>query len=110
MLEPKRGWLQRLGEGLPRPWGKRPEQVPAAFTAKPLDQDQLEALEEMLIEADLGPKAAAKITETFAAQRFGRSSTAEEIKESLAEAVADELIPRQGVFDPLSGPRPYIVL
>ncbi|HEY2049519.1 MAG TPA: signal recognition particle-docking protein FtsY [Caulobacteraceae bacterium] len=110
MLEPKRGWLQRLGEGLSRTSRQMTEQVTSAFTARPLDQDQLDSLEEMLIEADLGPKAAAKITETFAAQRFGRSSTAEEIKESLASAVADELIPRQGVFDPLSGPRPYIVL
>jgi fused signal recognition particle receptor len=110
MLEPKRGWLQRLGEGLSRTSRQMTEQVTAAFVAKPLDQDQLDALEEMLIEADLGPKAAAKIAEAFAAQRFGRSSTAEEVKESLAKAVAEELISRQGVFDPLSGPRPYVVL
>ncbi|HEY1927795.1 MAG TPA: signal recognition particle-docking protein FtsY [Caulobacteraceae bacterium] len=110
MLQPKRGWLQRLGEGLSRTSRQMTEQVTSTFTAKPLDQEQLDSLEEMLIEADLGPKAAAKITETFAAQRFGRSATADEIRESLAEAVAEELIPRQGVFDPLSGPRPYVVL
>jgi fused signal recognition particle receptor len=110
MLEPKRGWLARLGEGLSRTSRQMTEQVAAAFTARPLDQDQLDALEEMLIEADLGPHAAARITRAFATQRFGRTSTAEEIKAALADAVADELIPRQGVFDPLGGPRPFIVL
>jgi len=75
-----------------------------------LDQARIEALEEMLIEADLGPVAAARITGAFAAQRFGKSSNTEEIKEALAEAVAAELTPRQGRFAPLEGPRPFIVL
>ena len=64
----------------------------------------------MLIEADLGPQAAAKITETFAEQRFGRQVDEREVKEALAAAVAAELIPRQGDFDPLAGPRPFVVL
>jgi fused signal recognition particle receptor len=110
MADQKGGWLRRLGEGLSRTSRQMTEQVTAAFTAKPLDQDQLDALEEMLIEADLGPHAAARIAQAFGAQRFGRSSTSEEIKEALAELVADELIPRQGVFDPLGGPRPFVVL
>ena len=86
------------------------EQVTAVLTKKPLDQEQLDALEEMLIEADLGPAAAARITERFAEARFGKSSTEQEVKEALAEAVARELIPREGGFDPLSGPKPYVIL
>jgi fused signal recognition particle receptor len=86
------------------------EQVVGALGARPLDQVRLDALEEMLIEADLGPKAAARITETFAERRFGKSSTDEEIKELLAETVAAELVPRQGRFEPLAGPRPFVVL
>ncbi|MHB8529096.1 MAG: signal recognition particle-docking protein FtsY [Caulobacteraceae bacterium] len=86
------------------------EQVVQTFAAKPLDQEQLEALEEMLIEADLGPRAAARIAEAFGAQRFGRTSSADEIKEALAEALTAELVPRQGAFDPLCGPKPFVVL
>ena len=86
------------------------EQVVGVLGARPLDQERLDALEEMLIEADLGPKAAARITETFAERRFGKSSTDQEVKELLAETVAAELIPRQGTFDPLAGPRPFVVL
>jgi fused signal recognition particle receptor len=110
MADQKGGWLRRLSEGLSRSSRQMTEQVTAAFVAKPLDQAQLDALEEMLIEADLGPQAAARIATAFGAQRFGRSSSADEIKEALASAVAAELAPRQGVFDPLGGPRPFIVL
>jgi fused signal recognition particle receptor len=110
MAEPKKGWFSRLTEGLSRSSQAMTEQVTAVLTKRPLDQEQLDELEEMLIEADLGPSAAARITESFREARFGKSSTETEVKEALAEAVAKELIPRQGDFDPLSGPKPYIVL
>ena len=110
MVEPKTGWLRRLSEGLSRTSRQMTEQVGAVFGARPLDQAQLDALEDMLIEADLGPHAAARITQTLANQKFGKMSDPEEIKAAVAEAVAAELIPRQGRFDPLGGPRPFIVL
>jgi fused signal recognition particle receptor len=110
MSEPKRGWLKRLAEGLSRSSRQVTEKVTKALVARPLDREQLDELEEMLIEADLGPQAAERIANAFAAERFGRSSTEIEVKEALAEAVAAELLPRQGRFDPLSGPRPYVVL
>jgi len=106
----KTGWLQRLADGLTRSSKQITEQVVSAVAKKPLDQAALDDLEEMLIEADLGPKSAAKITEAFAAARFGREASEQEVKEALAEAVANELIPRQGDFDPLGGPRPFVVL
>jgi fused signal recognition particle receptor len=110
MVEAKRGWLARLSEGLSRTSRQMSDQVTAAFVARPLDQARLDELEEMLIEADLGPRAAARITQAFGQARFGRSSSEAEVKEALASAVAAELIPREGVFDPLGGPRPYVVL
>ena len=110
MAEPKKGWFQRLTEGLSRSSQQMTEQVAAVLTKKPLDQEQLDALEEMLIEADLGPAAAARITERFAELRFGKTSDETEVKEALAEAVAKELVAREGTFDPLSGPKPYVVL
>jgi len=106
----KSGWLQRLTDGLTRSSKQITEQVVSAVAKKPLDQAALDDLEEMLIEADLGPKSAAKITAAFAAARFGREASELEVKQALAEAVAAELIPRQGDFDPLGGPRPYVVL
>ena len=110
MAEQKQGWFKRLTAGLSRSSKEMTDQVTSVFVKKPLDQDQLDQLEEMLIEADLGPHAAAKITKAFGDARFGKSSTEEEVKEALAAAVSAELVNREGVFDPLSGPRPYVVL
>src|SRR5215469_15413830 len=107
---PKKGWFQRLSEGLSRTSRQMSDGLTGALTKRPLDQAQLDELEEMLIEADLGPIAAARITEAFGAERFGRQVDEREVKEALAAAVARELVPRQGDFDPLAGPRPFVVL
>ncbi len=108
--EPKKGWFKRLADGLTRSTRQMTEQVVAAIVTRPLDQAMLDDLEEMLIEADLGPAAAGRVAEAFGKARFGREASESEIKLALAEAVAAELLPRQGRFDPLSGPKPYVVL
>ena len=108
--KPKKGWFQRLSEGLSRSSKQMTDQVVSSFTKEPLDEAALERLEEHLIESDLGPAAAARITARFRALRFGKTSDEREIKEALADAVTAELEPRQATFDPLSGPRPYVVL
>ena len=111
MTEPKRGWLQRLTQGLSRSSKQMGEQITTVFTAKaPLDQAKLDELEEMLIEADLGPHSAARITQRFAAEKFGKNVDDQDIKEALAQAIGDELALRQGDFEPLAGARPYVVL
>ena len=111
MTEPKRGWLQRLTQGLSRSSKQMGEQITTVFTAKaPLDQAKLDELEEMLIEADLGPHSAARITQRFAAEKFGKNVDDQDIKEALAQAIGDELALRQGDFEPLAGVRPYVVL
>jgi fused signal recognition particle receptor len=108
--ERRPGWFRRLADGLSRSSRQMSDQVVSTFVKKPLDQEQLDALEDMLIEADLGPHAAGRITQRFGEQRFGRVSDEAEVKQALSEAIAAELLPRQGRFDALGGPRPYIVL
>ena len=109
-MSEKKGWFSRLTQGLSRSSKQLTDSVVSAVARKPLDQAQLDALEEMLIEADLGPDAAARITAAFAKARFGKESSEDEVRLALADAVAAELVPRQGRFDPLGGPKPYIVL
>lgn len=106
----KRGWLQRLTTGLSRSSRQLSDQVVGTFVKRPLDQAALDDLEETLIEADLGPAAAARIAEAFGRERFGKSVSEPEIKQALSELVADELRGHEGRFDPLAGPRPYVVL
>jgi fused signal recognition particle receptor len=107
---PKKGWFQRLSAGLSRSSKQMTDQVVATFVKEPLSEASLEQLEEHLLESDLGPAASARIVERFRNLRFGRDAEEREVKEALAEAVAAELSPRQATFDPLNGPKPYVVL
>ena len=107
---PKKGWFQRLSAGLSRSSKQMTDQVVATFVKEPLSDASLEQLEEHLLESDLGPAASARIVERFRSLKFGKDVQEHEVKEALAEAVAAELSPRQATFDPLSGPKPYVVL
>ena len=103
--------FSRLSKGLSKSSTQLTQQVVAVLTKVKLDQERLDALEDLLIEADLGPQAAARVTEAFGRNRFGREITEDEIRQGLAEAIAAELSPHQGRFDPLgSSRRPYVVL
>jgi fused signal recognition particle receptor len=110
LSSPKPGFLGRLGLGLSRTSSQMTQQVVAVLTKTKLDQAQLDKLEDLLIEADLGPQAAARVTEAFGRNRFGREVSESDIRQGLAEAIAAELIPHEGRFEPLSGPKPYVVL
>jgi fused signal recognition particle receptor len=106
-----RGWFSRLTQGLTRTSKQMTEQVVSVFTKVKLDQAALDQLEDLLIEADLGPQAASRVAEAFGRSRFGREATESEIKESLAEAIAAELAPHEGRFEPLyTVHKPYVVL
>jgi fused signal recognition particle receptor len=106
----QKGWMERLSKGLSRSSRQLSDQVVSVFTTRPLDQEALDQLEEMLIEADLGPAAAGRVAAAFGKARFGKQATEAEVKEGLAEAIAAELRPYEAVFEPLRGPRPYVVL
>jgi fused signal recognition particle receptor len=107
----KRGWFSRLTQGLTRSSQQMTQQVVSVLTKVELHESAIEQLEELLIEADLGPQAAHRVAEAFGRARVGRSATREQIMEGLADAIAAELFPHQGRFDPLAaGPRPYVVL
>ncbi|MFC5344884.1 signal recognition particle-docking protein FtsY [Brevundimonas staleyi] len=108
---PKKGWFQRLSQGLARSSQQMTEQVVSAFVKEPLSEAALDQLEEHLLESDLGPAATDRIVARFRDLRFGANPSEREVKEALAEAVAAELLPRQATFDPLSeGIKPYVVL
>ena len=59
------GFFSRLKEGLSRSTQKLTGGITAALTKKRLDDEALDALEETLISADLGPAAAQEIIAEF---------------------------------------------
>ncbi len=104
------GFLSRLKEGLTRSTQKLTTGITAVFTKRKLDDAALEELEELLISADLGPDAAARIIAGFRASRFGREVTDAEVKSALSEEIA-------AILQPVAQPlvidrtlRPHVVL
>ena len=104
------GWLTRLKAGLGRSRSRITEGIAGIVTGRKLDDATLEALEEVLIAADLGPATAARLVGGLAKTRFGKEVTAEEVRAALAEDIARILEPvaRPLRLDPAH--KPHIVL
>ena len=100
----------RLKEGLTRSTAKITETITAVFNKRHLDDVALEELEDLLISADLGIDAAARVIASFRRTRFGMEVTDEEIKQALAEEIAKILQPVAVplILDPAL--KPHVVL
>jgi len=107
----KRGWFSRLTQGLTRSSKQMAEQVVGVLTKVELHEDTIAELEDLLIEADFGPAAASRVANAYSRGRVGFTATRKDVMEGLAGAIAKELQPHQGRFEPLKdGRRPYVVL
>ncbi|MBI2253482.1 MAG: signal recognition particle-docking protein FtsY [Proteobacteria bacterium] len=104
----KRGWFQRLKDGLSRSSTKLTDSITGIFTKRKLDRALLDELEEALIAADLGPATAEKLTKALAKDRFDKEVTSEEVRGLFADEIAKLLDP---VAKPLTiSQKPHVVL
>lgn len=110
MSENKPGFFSRLAQGLKRTSSKLSESVTSVFTKRKLDSAALEELEELLIAADLGAAAAMRVTERLAKDRFDKEVTDDEVKQALADVVAETLEPLQKPLELTSGDGPRVIL
>ncbi len=100
---PGETWVSRLGWGLSKSSAKLGQGLADLITKKKLDQDTLDALEEVLITADLGPTTAAKVIADFSKDRFGKDLDENEIRAALSASIATILEP---VAQPLNFTKP----
>ncbi|MAJ62584.1 MAG: signal recognition particle-docking protein FtsY [Alphaproteobacteria bacterium] len=104
------GWLSRLAGGLSKSSDKIGGGIADIFSGRPLDDDALEELEELLITADLGPAPAAKIVAQLAGQKFGRNADPDEVKAALAKIIEPMLEPVVQPLEVKTAHRPHVVL
>jgi fused signal recognition particle receptor len=90
-----------LGRLFGRPAADEPRRV--------LDDAMLESLEEVLIQADLGPETAIRVTANIAEGRFGKRVSTRELKEALAAEVARIMGPVARPM-PIYPQKPQVVL
>jgi len=103
-------WFQRLRAGLARTSSQLTGQIAALFTKRKLDDDTLQDLEDLLIQADLGVETAMRVTDTLASERYGKDVTGEDVSRIMASEIAKVLKP---VAKPLQldlSHKPHVIL
>lgn len=111
--EPKRSWFDRLKQGLSRSSGALGEGISAIFTKRKLDDDTLQDLEDILIQADLGVETAMAITDRLSDGRYNKEVSDDEVKAILSEEVDAVLRPvaqPMVVTKPESGPHVILMI
>ncbi|MBB4568086.1 signal recognition particle-docking protein FtsY [Rhizobium leucaenae] len=106
----KLSWFQRLRAGLARTSSQLTGQISALFTKRKLDDQTLQDLEDLLIQADLGVETAMRVTDTLASERYGKDVTGEDVSRIMAQEIAKVLKP---VAKPLQldlGHKPHVIL
>jgi len=87
------GWFRRLTKGLAKSSSALTENITSVFTKKKLDEETLQDLEDILIQADLGVETAMNITDTLATQRMGKDVTDQEVRQVMADEITKVLEP-----------------
>ena len=104
------GGLRKTSERLSENLSGITDNLSAVVTKTRLDEDQLDDLEDALILSDLGPRAAARIRDRLAEERFERGADDRAIKEAVAREIAAILAPVAKPIDIVAFPRPQVIL
>ncbi|UAB76846.1 signal recognition particle-docking protein FtsY [Erythrobacter sp. SCSIO 43205] len=101
-------WSEKLLGG----FRKTSERIGSNLTgvATRLDDATLDDIEDALIVSDLGPAAAARIRKRLSDKSFGLEITQRELKESVAEEIAEILRPVAKPLEITAFPRPQVIL
>jgi len=106
----KKSWFQRLSSGLKRSSDNLSNNIGAVFTKKKLDQETLDDLEDILIQADLGVDVATSIIEALAKDKFDKDISVEDVQNILAQEVEKTLTPVAKPLEIDSSKSPFVIL
>ncbi len=105
-----RSWLQRLKAGLSRSSSALGQNLSALIRKRKLDDETLQDLEDILIQADLGLETAVRITERLAKDRYDKEIDDAELRAVLSQEI-------EAVLEPVAVPleidpagKPHVIL
>lgn len=104
------GWLQRLRDGLAKSSRRLTSGIAEVFTRRRLDDQALEALEDLLVTADLGVATAGRLTAALAKDRFDKEVDGDEVRAVLADQIAEILAPAARPLTVAPDHRPHVIL
>ncbi|MDB5552731.1 MAG: ftsY [Rhizobium sp.] len=111
-VEPERRltWIERLRQGLSRTSAQLTSQITSLFTKRKLDDDTLQELEDLLIQADLGVETALRITDALASERYGKDVSGEDVSKVMAAEIAKVLAPVAKPLELDLSHKPHVIL
>ena len=108
--QPKLSWFQRLTAGLRRTSSQLSQQISSLFTKRKLDDETLEELEDLLIQADLGVETAMRVTGALSSERYGRDVTGEDVARIMASEIEKVLGPVAKPLELDLSHKPHVIL
>ena len=104
------GFFQKLGLGLKKTSENLSRGISDIFTKGNLSDDMVTDLEELLYTSDVGIKATSEIIAKFSAKKFDKKSDIKEIKQALAEDIAEIIKPSEQEFVIDTTKKPFVIL
>ena len=106
----KKSWWKRLRDGLARSSSAISQGITDVFTKRKLDAAMLDELEEVLIRADLGVSASARIAQAVGKGRYDKQIEPAEVKAILADEIEKMLGPVAAPLAIDSAKKPFVIL
>jgi fused signal recognition particle receptor len=106
----EKSWTERLFGGFRKTSERLSANLAEAVSTAKLDDATLDDVEDALILSDLGPSAAARIRARLSDKRFGLTMTEQELKQAVAEEIAEILRPVAKPIEITAFPRPQVIL
>ena len=100
---------EKLASSLKKSSTKISHGISDIFNKEKLDGATLEELEELLLQADFGVATAQKVVNDFASVKQDKSITSDEIRQLLAQNVANILFPSEKKLN-ITSAKPYVIL
>ncbi len=104
------GFFSRLRRGLAKTSSRLAQNIGGIFTKRKLDEEMLQDLEDILIQADLGIEMSERIIERLRRERFDRNVSPEEVQQVMAEEIAAVMEKVQQPFAIDETHKPFVVL
>ncbi|MHC1547427.1 signal recognition particle-docking protein FtsY [Phyllobacterium sp. K27] len=111
-VEPEKriSWFERLRKGLSRSSQQLGDSIGSIFTKRKLDEDTLQDLEDVLIQADLGMETAIRITDALSATRYGKDISTDEVRNIMATEIEKVLGPVAKPLELDLSHKPHVIL
>ncbi len=108
--EEKLSWFGRLKKGLSRSSKELTSSMTGIFTKRKLDEDTLQELEDVLIQADLGMETALRITDALSSGRYGKQIGDDEVRAIMSAEIEKVLTPVAKPLELDLSHKPHVIL